>query len=97
MERYSLLQVLTTLQSVFQLLLHRTAVGFPSPKSKELLSEGEKNGLEKEECSVYKMCFGYLLKWTVSFNEFNYFRWMNLNDALSISNAHSTRKKNLRD
>jgi hypothetical protein len=93
------LQVLTALQSVFQLLLLRIEEGFPSLKSKELLSKGKKDGLEKEAdfyvigaCSAYKMCFGYLLKWSVSFNELDYFSWMNLNDTLTISNAHPIRK-----
>jgi hypothetical protein len=54
--------------------------------------EKESDLCVQEACSVYKMCFEYLLKWIVSFNEFDCFRWLNLNYALSFSDIQSTIK-----
>jgi hypothetical protein len=98
-ERNSVLEVLAVLQSVCQQLQHRIEERFLSLKTQEILSKGKKDGMEKEAdhfvkeaCTVYKVCFEYLLKWTVSFNEFDCFHWMNLNDALSFSDVQSTIK-----
>jgi hypothetical protein len=71
----------------------------PFHKTQEMVSKVKKDGLEKEPdfvvreaSSVYKVCVKYLLKWTVSFNEFYCFNWINLNDALSSSDVQSTIK-----
>jgi hypothetical protein len=76
----SVLEVLTFLQSFCQLLRHRIKEGFLCLKTREIQSKVKNNGLEKEAdlfakeaCSVYKVCFEYLLKETVSFNEFDCF------------------------
>jgi hypothetical protein len=45
---------------------------------------------EKKPAFLYNVCFEYLQKWTVSFHEFDYFRWMNLSDTLSFDNVQST-------
>jgi hypothetical protein len=90
--RNSVLEDLTVLQSVCQLLQHRIEEGFLSLKTQEVLSKVKKDGLKKEACSVYKLCSEYLLKWTVSFNQSDCFCWMNLNDALSFIDAQSTIK-----
>jgi hypothetical protein len=90
-KRKSVLEVLTVLQSVCQMLQHRIEIGFLSLKTQEILSKGKKDGLEnevhlfmKEAASLYKVCFEYMQKWTVSFDEFDCFRWMNLSDTLSL-------------
>jgi hypothetical protein len=80
-------------------LQQRIKEGFLSLKTQDIISKVKKAGLEKEAdlfvkeaCSVYKVCFQYLLKWTVSFNECGSFHWLNLNDAHSFNDVQSTRK-----
>jgi hypothetical protein len=46
--------------------------------------ENEADLFVKEDCSVYVVCFEYLLKWRLYFNEFDSFRWINLNDDLFL-------------
>jgi hypothetical protein len=79
-ERNSLLEVFTSLQSVCQLLQHRIEEGSLSLKTQEIISKEKEDGLLKESdftvreaSSVYKVCFEYLLKWTVLFNEVSVF------------------------
>jgi hypothetical protein len=81
------------------MLQHRIEVGFLSLKTQEILSKGEKDGLEKkvdlfmkEASLLYKMCFEYLQKWTVSFNESDCFRWTNLSQTLSFGDVQSAIK-----
>jgi hypothetical protein len=64
-----------------------------------MLGKVKKDGLEKEAdffvkeaCSVCVVCFEYLLNWAVSFNEFDCFHGINLNEALSFSEVQSTVK-----
>jgi hypothetical protein len=98
-ERSSVPEVWNVLQTVSELLQQRIKEGFLSLKTQKILRKVEEGGLEKEAdssvkeaCSMYKMCFKYLLKWTVSFNEFYSFRWVNFNVALSFSDVQSTIK-----
>jgi hypothetical protein len=95
----SVLEVLAVLESIFQLLQHRIEEGFLSLKTQAILSKMKKYGVQneadlsvKEACSLYKVCFEYLLKWTVSFNEFDCFRWINSNDALLFNDVQLTIK-----
>jgi hypothetical protein len=67
-DRNSLLEVLTVLQSVCPLLQHGIEERFLSLKIREIKSEVMKDGVDKEAdffikeaCSVYKLCFEYLL------------------------------------
>jgi hypothetical protein len=80
MERNTLLEVFAALQSVCQLPRHRIKEGSLYLKTQETVSKVKEDGLEKESdlvvreaSSVYKVCFEYLLKRTVSVNEFGYF------------------------
>jgi hypothetical protein len=68
-ERNSILEILTILHSVCQVLQDRIKEGFLPLKTQEILSKMKKDGLGKEAdlsvkdtCSAQEMCFEYLLK-----------------------------------
>lgn len=88
-ENNSLLEVSMVLESLQTVLKNRYDQRFIPISTKSILNNLNKKGFEdevdifKKDCfNCYKKCYEYLQKWTVQFEEFVCFRWMNLEKKL---------------
>ena len=86
----SVVEVLTSLESIQKLLEERKNQNFMSLKVKELLSQKRTEGYEiegknflSEVANLYERCLKYLNKWTKPLEEFTCFKWMSLRETPS--------------
>lgn len=84
-EKNTIIDIMNIIENVSSLLENRLQCSFLSLKTKEVLSCAREEGFYSEvDCfmveslSVYRECYNYLKKWSISFTEFQCFQWMNL-------------------
>ncbi|XP_066486947.1 MAX gene-associated protein isoform X3 [Tiliqua scincoides] len=93
-ERNSIVDIMNILENVSSQLENRLECSFISIETKEVLSCVQEEGFDTEvDCfmeeaiSLYRECYEYLKKWSVSFRDFNCFKWMNLNGKVLMKDV----------
>ncbi|XP_042311019.1 uncharacterized protein LOC121924036 [Sceloporus undulatus] len=95
-ERNSIIDIINILENVSCLLENRLESSFISLKTKEVLASAREEGFGSEvDCfmeeavSLYRECYGYLKKWSVSFIDFYCFRWMDLKEKVLMKDVET--------
>ncbi|XP_042325766.1 SCAN domain-containing protein 3-like [Sceloporus undulatus] len=95
-EKNSIIDIMNIIENVSSLLENRLESSFISLKTKEVLSCAREEGFDSEvDCfmeeavSLYRECYGYLNKWSVSFADFHCFKWMDLKGKVLMKDVET--------
>lgn len=93
-EKNSVIDVRTILENVCSLLEYRLECSFISSNTEEQLAHVREDGFDREADAfmedamlLYRECLEYLRKWSVSFEDYDCFKWMDLTEKVFINHV----------